>query len=270
MRRRAQKGDFSVRGIAGSHTVLLGMNVLSESARKGLLGFSVKRTDHTEDESYWLKGFRTFEQNASGHPPGTLVSTWLNPIQDFVWADYTAKPGHRYTYIVVPRHGTPDNLLFHPAVRLTISTEDEDKGTHAVFFNRAAAASQAYCRKFGNVSPLEVGPPALEWLSRGLVEALIGFIRQAKGEGWGIRASVYEFTHLPVLIEFKAAIDRGVDVRIVFDNKKKGPGEANSAAMKKVGIDPQFVVQRNSNPSYISHNKFMLLLKDGKPLQVWT
>ena len=270
MRRRAQKGDFSVRGIAGSHTVLLGMNVLRKSAHRGLLGFSLKRTDHTEDESYWLKGFRTFEQNASSHPPGTLVSTWLNPIQDFVWADYTAKPGHRYTYIVVPRHGTPDDLLTHPPVRLTISTECEDEGTHAVFFNRAAAASQAYCRRFGNVSPLEVGPPALKWLSRGLVEALIGFIRQAEGEGWGIRASVYEFTHVPVLTEFKAAIDRGVDVRIVFDNKKRGPGEANRAAMRKAGIEPRFVAERNSNPSYISHNKFMLLLKDGEPLQVWT
>lgn len=31
MRRRARKGDFSVRGIAGSHTALLGMNALDKS-----------------------------------------------------------------------------------------------------------------------------------------------------------------------------------------------------------------------------------------------
>lgn len=269
MRKRAEKNGISVRGIAGIHTVFLGMDV-TEEVRKGLLGFSIKRFDHTEDENYWLRGFRTFKSNASDHPPGTLVSTWKNPIQDFQWGDYTAKPGHKYTYHVVPAYGKPRNLYHGQGVKLTISTECEDDGIHAVYFNRAAAGSQAYARKFGNLPPNKVGPPALKWLSRGLLEAIIRFIRQARGQGWGLRASMYEFAYKPVLKAFKKAIDRGVDVHIVFDNKKKGPGEANRQALEEVGIGPAYLTPRTANPSYISHNKFIILLKDNKPIEVWT
>jgi phosphatidylserine/phosphatidylglycerophosphate/cardiolipin synthase-like enzyme len=155
-------------------------------------------------------------------------------------------------------------------VELAISTEAEDEGSHAVFFNRGVAGSQAYVRKFGNVSPDKVGQSAYDWLSRGLVEAMVGFIRQADGSSWSLRASVYEFTYIPVLEEFRAAIDRGVDVRIIYDNKAKGPGEANREALRKAKIDSKFVIPRNANPSYISHNKFILLLKNDKPVEVWT
>lgn len=269
MRKRAHKKGLSVHGIAGNHVVLLGIDV-TKQRQEGLLGFAIKRFDRTEDESYWLKGFRTFECNASNSHPGALASTWKNPIQDFLWGDYTAKPGHKYTYIVVPVYGTPENLIHSEGVGLTISTEDEDEGVHAVFFNRAASGSQAYARKFGNVPPDKVGAPAFKWLSRGLVEAMVDFIRQADGKGWGLRASVYEFCYIPVLEEFKAAIDRGVNVHIVFDNKKTGPGRANRQALKQVGIGSKFLMPRNANPSYISHNKFILLSRDDKPVQVWT
>jgi phosphatidylserine/phosphatidylglycerophosphate/cardiolipin synthase-like enzyme len=269
MRERAKKDGISVHGIAGSYVVLMGMDA-TEQMRKGLLGFSIERLDRTEDERYWLKGFKTFEHNASNSPPGTLVSTLENPIQDFQWGDYTAKPGHTYIYRVVPAYGTPENLVHGPEVELTISTEAEDEGSHAVFFNRGVAGSQAYVRKFGNLPPDKVGQPAFDWLSRGLVEAMVGFIRQAKGNGWRLRASVYEFTYIPILEEFKAAIDRGVDVRIIYDNKTEGPGEANRKALRKARIGSKFVIPRNANPSYISHNKFILLLKNNKPVQVWT
>ncbi|HEX9897372.1 MAG TPA: phospholipase D-like domain-containing protein [Dehalococcoidales bacterium] len=269
MRERAKKGGISVHGIAGSYVVLVGMDV-TEQMRKGLLGFSIERIDRTEDERYWLKGFKTFEQSASQNP-GTLVSTLNNPIQDFQWGDYTAKPGHTYVYRVVPAYGTPENLTHGPEVELTISTEAEDEGSHAVFFNRGVAGSQAYVRKFGNVPPYEVEDnKAFEWLSRGLLEGMVRFIRQANGSSWSIRASVYEFTYIPILEEFRAAIDRGVDVRIIYDNKANGPGEANRNALRKAKIDSKFAIPRNANPSYISHNKFILLLKNDKPVEVWT
>ena len=270
MRQLNKKDDFSVHAISGTHTVLLNMDA-KNGKEKGLLGFAIKRMDLTEDESGWLKGFLTFEINAPSHSPGTLVSTWENPVQDFNWADYTVKPSHKYTYIIVPVRGTPGNLVHDKGIEVTISTEDEDQGEHAVFFNRAVAGSQAYARKFGNVAPDQVGPPAFKWLSRGLVEAMVEFINQAKDKNWGLYASVYEFNYVPVLKEFKKAIDRGVDVRIIFDNKDKGPGAENKKAMDQAGIDQQkFTIERNANPSYISHNKFILLLKNGKPLEVWT
>lgn len=48
-------GPFSVQAIAGTHVVLLGMN-LPEQQCPGLLGFALRRHDHTEGEVYWLSG----------------------------------------------------------------------------------------------------------------------------------------------------------------------------------------------------------------------
>ncbi len=268
MRRLNDSGDISVHAIAGLNTVLLNMDARN-GKEKGLLGFAVKRTDHTEDESYWLKGFLTFKINASSHLPGALVSTWGNPIQDFNWGDYTAKPDHAYTYDITPVRGTPGKLTYDKGISIAISTEDNEQGEHAVYFNRGVAGSQAYIRRFGNFAPDEVGPPAFEWLSRGLQEALVAFINQAEGKGWGLYASVYEFDFLPVLEEFKKASDRGADVRIIFDNKAKGPGAETSTAMKTADIYPN-AIPRNADPSAISHNKFVILVHEGKPLQVWT
>lgn len=270
MRQLNSSGDISIHAISGCHTVLLNMDARN-GKEKGLLGFAIKRTDLTRDEGVWLKGFLTFEINVSSHFPGTPVSTWENPIQDFNWGDYTVKPGRKYIYTIVPVRGVPGSLIHDKGVSVAISTEDDKRGEHSVFFNCGIAGSQAYARKFGNLPPDQVGLPAFKWLSRGLEEALTEFINQAEGKGWSLYASVYEFDHIPVLEEFKKAIDRGVDVRIIFDNKEKGPGAETRTAMKIAGIDQnKFTISRNANPSYISHNKFILLLKDGKPLQVWT
>ena len=269
MRRRAERNGISVHAIAGSSTVLLGMDVKDETRLKGLLGFGIKRIDHTEDESYWLKGFKTFKEKLGKHHPGSLISTRWSPIQGFLWGDYTARPGHEYTYIVTPVYGDPSNITHGTSVQVLVSTEDESCGTHAVYFNRGAAGSQAYARKFGNVPPDVVGKPAFRWLSHGLEEALMRFIDQAR-KGSSLRAAVYEFNYLPVLECFKAAIDRGVDVRIIFDDKKGGPGEANRKALKAAGISTKYLIPRQANPGYISHNKFIILLDKGKPVQVWT
>ncbi|MDP4094606.1 MAG: phospholipase D-like domain-containing protein [Bacillota bacterium] len=270
MRQLNNSGDISVHAISGRHTVLLNMDA-KNGKEKGLLGFAIKRRDLTEDEVVWLKGFLTFKINASSYLPGTLVSTWENPIQDFNWGDYTVKPNHKYIYTIVPVRGVPDSLIHDNGISVAISTEDDKQGEHSVFFNCGIAGSQAYVRKFGNLSPDQVGPSAFKWLSRGLEEALVEFLSQAEGKGWSLYASVYEFNYIPVLEEFKKAIDRGADVRIIFDNKEKGPGAENRKAMEIAGIDQKkFTIPRNANPSYISHNKFILLLKEGKPLQVWT
>lgn len=59
---------------------------------------------------------------------------------------------------------------------------------------------------------------AFEWLSRNLDEELIAFIESAV-EGDAIRGCFYEFTFDPVLEAFKKAIDNGVDVKLIIDEK---------------------------------------------------
>src|SRR5215467_15138245 len=167
MRVFKKTGDVSVQAISGTYVVLLGMNT-TQAAAQGLLGFAVYRTDHTENEAYWIKGFRTFKETLPHPVPGSLVSTREHPVQAFLWGDYTAKTRHQYTYKVVPIFGTPTNLREGVALEVDISTEDEDQGTHAVYFNRGVAGSQAYARKFQNRPPDKVpNRAAFIWLSRG-------------------------------------------------------------------------------------------------------
>jgi len=271
MREKAKNGYLSVNAIAGTYVVLLGIDVAAGS-QTGLLGFALRRTDHTENEDYWLRGFKTFEATDPDPAPGTLVSTLEHPIQGFLWGDYTVKPNHSYTYTVVAMKGSPKTLVQDETVAVEISTENEDAGTHAVWFNRGVAGSQAYARKFKNAAPDEVpNNEAFIWLSRGLEEAILTFIDQAKGNNCALRASVYEFQYQPVLKAFAAARDAGSDVKIVFDdrNNKSGPFEENQKAIEAAGIKA-LCIPRTANPSYISHNKFIVLLENGTPTQVWT
>jgi phosphatidylserine/phosphatidylglycerophosphate/cardiolipin synthase-like enzyme len=273
MRVRAKNQGISVHAISGPYVVLLGFDVTA-ARRKGLLGFALHRRDHGKGgRSGWLQGFRTFAETDPDPPPGHLVSTEQHPVQAFNWGDYTAKPNHRYTYTVQPLYGRPAALRKGPAVEVTIETANEDKGRYSVHFNRGVAGSQAYARKFGNVAPDKIADPkkrkeAYTWLSRGLEEAILGFIGKAKSGRFGLRASVYEFSYAPVLEAFGAAKARGADVKIVYDRRARGPFEATEKAAKAAGIR-KLMIPRKTN-SAISHNKFIVLLRDGEPVEVWT
>jgi phosphatidylserine/phosphatidylglycerophosphate/cardiolipin synthase-like enzyme len=272
MRKKATHGPISLHAIAGSHVVLLGMNMAKSSAA-GLLGFAIERTDHTEDERYWLKGFKTFPLPEIDIQPGELVSTLEAPIQSFLWGDFTAKPNHDYTYRIVAMRGKPKKLKQTDKVDVRIQTEDEDTGTHAVWFNRGVAGSQAYARRYHNKHPKDVANRAAwKWLSRGLEEAMLAFIAKAKSNQYGLRAAVYEFRYAPVLNALNAARKAGADVQIVFDAKKNSqnfPRQDNLDSIAKTAIT-ELVKPREKNPSYIAHNKFIVLLKKGRPIEVWT
>ena len=118
-----------------------------------------------------------------------------------------------------------------------------------------------------------------------------------------INLAVYEFTHAETLQAFAEAVERGVDVKIIRHCKgvyhpkvkrnsivKDDNGKAITEwipdsttleadkAIKAVGfrsIDHAktwhhgtFVERRHS--SALMHNKFIILLQDGEPSQVWT
>jgi phosphatidylserine/phosphatidylglycerophosphate/cardiolipin synthase-like enzyme len=271
MRRRANNDGASVHAISGTNVVFLGLDI-AEAQRKDLLGFAIHRTDHTENEQYWLQSFRTFEEVLPNPPPGSLVSTNEHPIQGFSWGDYTAKPNHQYTYTIVAKHGSPSNMSDGATVSVAIDTAHEDLGEHAIFFNRGVAGSQAYARKFGNVAPDEIADPAKRtaawrWLSRGLEEAMLKFIGQADSSDYALRAAVYEFSYGPVLAALGAA-GKVADVKIIYDRRKNGPWKDSEEAIKAAGIEGLMIPRTVG--SAISHNKFIVLLYKGKPVQVWT
>lgn len=279
MRSRAHHGPLSVHAIAGSYVVLLGIN-MEEASTKGVLGFAIERIDHSQnDRRDWLAGFKTFP--GLDVPKGTLVSTHEHPIQSFQWCDFTTRKSHDYTYRVVAMRGTPGALTEGEEVSVKISMENEDEGTHAVYFNRGVAGSQAYARKFGNRRPDQVpNREAFRWLSRGLFKAMLDFIAQANSKKFGIRACVYEFQQGGVLKAFRKAVDAGADVKIIFDDRqvenktnpdrsKVQPSMENREAIETFDLT-KVMIPRQADPSAISHNKFIILLEKGKPTQVWT
>lgn len=268
MRAREKDGKISVQAVAGTHVVLLGMDV-EESLAEGLLGFAIERVDHTEGERSFLENPLLFEANDVGASPDR--STERNPVQEFVWGDYAAKPNHTYSYTATAMRGTPARPRAAASVEVKVSTEDHDDGKHGIWFNRGVAASAAYARRFGNVDPSTVANrEAYQWLGRGLEEALTAFIGQATGDRFALRAAMYEFEWSPILDAFKVASDAGADVRIVYHAVKKQGDDTpaqNLAAIEQAKI---LDLSKARTKTTIAHNKFVVLLRDEKPVAVWT
>lgn len=276
MRVTKQSGDLHVHAVAGTYVVSLGFHMPRTSCT-GLLGFSVHRTDHTENEAGWIKGTKVFKLTDPGFPAGSQYSTQDHPIQSFQWADYSAKPGHRYTYRVLARKGTPEALETADEVAIEINTESPENGDHDVYFNRGISASQEYARRFGTQRPNKkqddvLGDPIYNWLSRGLYEALVAYIEGCVPGKDALRIAAYEFAFVPLLKVIKAAVDRGVDIQISYDGRaKKGgnPGKANRDAVQAVGLTAA-CTERTKPKTVISHNKFIVKLSNGNPVSVWT
>lgn len=341
MRKRNENNEVSVKAIAGTRMVLLGLNATEETAKR-LLGFGIYRKE-AGGEYKPLRGGRMFpgvhSEEAIGHDSPDSCDA---PIQAFLWGDYVVDANRTYAYKVQPVYGTPDALQYGAAVEVTVTTEDPaGKDTrHSVYFNRGVAGSQAYSRRFGEFlrwygvyGEDKDGNPAIvprcyikpeyvpnrdayKWLSRGLEEAMLSFIAEAKDSTWTIRAAAYEFSYEPVIQAFVNALERGVDVRIVHHAKPapvyrvkknddakiavtyaKGKGESFTLAKKELVHDTSprdgictiakgcvaqlGVLKRDNFPAFaammtertitqISHNKFIVLLRDGKPVAVWT
>ncbi len=284
MRVPANGGTLRVRAVSGSYVVVLAWDTLDgkKPARADLLGFAIERSElDVADkvvEKYWLRGIKRFRDKDKGLPPGTPVSTADHPIQSFQWGDYTVHAATKYRYRIVPAYGTPKQIQLGDADGVTVevitepvgSPETADQIRHDVFFNRGVIGSQAYAREFGNAAPHPDNPGSSEmkWLSRGLYEALIRFIGLAK-DGFKLRGAFYEFHYQPVVNAFAAAIEAGVDVKIVFDAESSYK-EENLTAIGRAGLEEHDAVIRRTVTEGIRHNKFMVLMKGNEPLAVWT
>ena len=269
----SRKG-LEVRGVAGTFVVLLAFNC-SKAYCKGLLGFGIQRKDHENGEMIWLRGLKKFDLPQSHD--GDDVSTRHHPIQKFHWGDYTAKPGRTYTYTVHAMQGQPGALVDFDSVDVEVKCEAPEsvgRHGHAVHFNRSAAASQAFAKRFQSLPAGDVEDPnARIWLSRGLAESLIEFIDAAKA-GEGLHLFLYEFEKEEFFQALKQAKTRGVKLEILYDallaKNGEGPSLKSKPQIEKFGLEP-VCKGRTGSGLNISHNKFMVLTDtSGKPQAVWT
>ena len=273
MRRRKKKTGLTVNVVAGTHVVFFGLD-LDPAKLGGFRGFAFKRFDHTEEDTIWLQGLKTFEATEPHPAPGERFSTRHHPIQSFQWADYSVKPGTTYTYTVVALYGTASALVSKIEAEVDITTEHETGAVHSAFFNRGSVATQEYARRFENKPPDKAGLGAYEWLSRGLLEALVAFIDRA-GPGAEIHGAVYEFQWPAALAALRRAHLRGAKVTVIYDDieawKKdgtpNGPFKANEAAVDAAHING--LCKRRAHGK-LMHNKFFVLSEGGQPTAVWT
>jgi hypothetical protein len=263
--RKKVSGLVTVRAISGTHVVFLALN-MKESDAKGLMGFAIQRTDLTEEETIWLRGNKTF---ASVRPSTGIedARSREHPFQAFQWADYSAKPGYRYSYRVIPLYGTAGALTEKAGTTVVIDTEPLSGGKHEVHFNRGAIASQAFAKRFPGLTLDEAGAPAYAWLARDLLPGLLAFIARAKDDSYSLRAAIYEMKWPEVLAAFKAASRAGADVKIIYHAKADDTGKANNKQIDDAQIRSLCVPRKNAK---LMHNKFIVLSKGGKPVSVWT
>lgn len=269
MRKSKISNGLKVQAISGTYVVTLGFNLPKQKCT-GLLGFSIHRTDHTENEADYLKAMKAFEKTDPGFPPGSLYSTKEHPIQSFQWADYSAKPGHQYTYKITALKGKPEKLIPYAETSIKIKTESPETGFQDIYFNRGLAASQEYVRRFGDKRPEDVpNNKAFEWLSRGLYEAMEKFVSSCNPNKHSLRIAAYEFNYKEFLQLIKDTSNRGVEIKIIYDARKNPPRSKNRDMVGQCGLT-NLCKERTIPKSYIHHNKFMVKLENGNPISVWT
>lgn len=287
MRVSNTNGTLKGRAIAGSYVVVLAWDFAegAEAKREGLMGFAVERAELQGDaviERYWMRSIKRFRDKDRGLAPGTPVSTFDHPVQSFQWADYTAEQDRQYRYTIVPMYGPIKNLRgdYDSGLELNVHTEIEyllksdeanDTARHDVYFNRGVIGSQAYARRFDNVNPKGFSPESQEmtWLSRGLFEALTTFIGLAEDHHYSLRAALYEFHYQPVANAFAAVVEAGADVKIVYD-AESGYKKGNEDTIATAGLGQMGAVIPRTVSEGIRHNKFIVLIRDSKPIAVWT
>ena len=98
---------------------------------------------------------------------------------------------------------------------------------------------------------------------------MIRFIGLAEGDQFALRAALYEFHYQPVANAFAKAVEAGADVKIVYDAESTYK-EGNEATIATAGLDQTDAVIPRTVTEGIRHNKFIVLLKDEKPIAVWT
>jgi phosphatidylserine/phosphatidylglycerophosphate/cardiolipin synthase-like enzyme len=283
MRGKFSNDGISLKVVAGTRVVMMAWDI-DDKLKKGLRGFAIERVKGGHPG--WLTGLKYFDGTVNAPKVGAEYPTNEQPLQAFLWSDYEARPKTTYGFRLVAMFGDPGHLKEKAAVPFEITTEAENDGHHGVWVNRGAIASHAMATEWKNkqITPEmwnnvsddgKLLDPEVRWLSRGLTEACLAYINDAK-PGEGLRVCAYEFTYQPMLLALNRALARGVDVRIVYHYTKKEK-DPNLAAIQTAGLpetatidgaETQILFQRTRTK--IPHNKFIVKLVGSEPTQVWT
>ena len=252
MRATATDHGLTLTAYAGTTGVHLAWDA-DASLRHDLLGFAIRRTSDDRPQGVFLGGGIAFP--GQPHPPGFFLDTDVAPIQAFRWGDYTVYPDTAYGYELIPVGAPWDHLERRPSVSVDVRTEPL-LGRHAIAFNRAVAASQAYERRFDGADPHE-NSLARQWLGRGLDAFVDGYLERATGPTWALDVVVYEYEQPEIRDALRAAAARGVTVRIVYHAQ---PGDEQTTVNEQnLTADGLLALAHPRVTTSICHDKTVVL-----------
>ena len=264
MRKTARKNGVTIKAYAGTTGILLAMNI-EPARRAGLLGFAIERRQGSSGAPEWLSGMLPFPGMVT--QPGEPIPTNMAPVQKFRWSDYRVYPDTQYTYTVHPVYGDWRQPTVETGPRVEVRTASSLHGDHCILFNRAAAASQAFTKKFPDLDKEltaavkagqtpELPPAALAWLSRGVQEQIVGYINRAADTTWALDIAIYEYELPEIVAAVAAAHARGVNVRVVYHAKTGDPQTAENERNLS-GLPDE--TKRARKTSRICHHKYIVL-----------
>ncbi len=258
MRNRNIKNGIALKVYAGTTGILLAFDI-SDELKNGFLGFAIRRKV-SNGEWKWLQSLLKFKTSEA--PDFKLADTNIAPIQKFRWSDYSVYPDTEYCYELWTVHGTPDNLKYLEGPQVNVRTESITSGKHRIVFNRAVAASQAYSRKFGETNPDDESNPlhleARNWLTRGMLQHIEGFIQEAKDENYALDLALFEFEYDGFVGLLKQMGDKGIKIRVIYHGQ---PGDKQTVE-NELHLKPLSDDQKTArHTTALFHQKFIVLKK---------
>ncbi|MBI3077667.1 MAG: phospholipase [Deltaproteobacteria bacterium] len=240
--------------------VLLALDWPDGQSRRDFLGFAIQREPgFLGRPKSWLPNRLGFDGPA---PKGEDLPSDRNPIQKFMWWDARIDDkdrGKTITYTAMPVVGSRNSFRGLDQCRgsatVTIPLpEADDIGT---YFNRAVVSSQAFSRKFRGRLEGRRLDQALAWLANGLEKVIPGYLDDAEA----IDGAIYHLTDetwiIPKLETFKRPAS------FVYNETRKD--NQNEEAVERLQDRVAFTKRTRAS---IMHNKFLVNLRNGKPVSL--
>jgi len=242
-----------------------------EKAILQCLGFTVRRKDLNQPSPSfaplpawvgWQGG-----SNQNWQPKNTDI--W--PVQKFSWRDFTAKPGGRYQYQVIPMIGTPDNLAPDTDLLLTsdvVNLTPDTANNVLAYFNNGILSTQHISHM---IPPGASGAPNYQKLTEHIqtpgdslrdslagqmIDALRSLLQRAQTSGGKCYCALYELDDQELI---DALVQAKNEVHIVLSTAgtNDSTNKNSRAELKAAGVD---IYNRMFTSAHIGHNKFVVYL----------
>jgi phosphatidylserine/phosphatidylglycerophosphate/cardiolipin synthase-like enzyme len=245
----------------------------------GCVGFAIDVQDENGQVETLknLKGFQADSPQTGQTQPSTQ---W--PFQTYTWTDHSILVGSKLKFRVTAMTGQPGHLKAGPTSDWSDVAEltPHAGAKTSAFFNRGMILSQFVARyaeqnKLTTIQALKssltsvVTGPMMQFLTGELGKAIRGILQQAAADsGIELYCALFELD-LDDLIQGLIAVGERAHVILANGSTSAPDGDENkSAADRLVGkVD---LHRRMTKPHHLAHNKFVVVVKDGQPLGVWT